>query len=158
MSTKKYGNIAIVGDDFSWIEETKESLSQPSKLDENVQILLRLRKCMKERGWSQKKLAATLGVSPQYINKLLRNQDSTFSVKVAAEYGEKLNYPLIKVCSDNDDVKAKFVRMPTLLVNDEYRAADFWQILDHNSYGFIFPSEPLSKKKNINYKFQPSYA
>lgn len=81
MGTKKNGNIRIVGRDFSWIEENRKSLAQPMVLDENVQIALRLRKCMKERGWSQKDLAAALGVSPQYVNDVLRNQTAGLQFK-----------------------------------------------------------------------------
>ena len=74
MSTTKNGRIVIVGDDFSWIEENEKDLKQPEVLDANMRIALRLRKCMKERGWSQRDLAFALGVSPQYVNKILRNQ------------------------------------------------------------------------------------
>ena len=62
MSTTKNGRIVIAGDDFSWIEENEKDLNQPEVLDANVRIALRLRKCMKERGWSQKDLAFALGV------------------------------------------------------------------------------------------------
>lgn len=161
MSTKNYGNIHIVGEDFSWIEENRQSLAQPEKLDENVQIVLRLRKCMKERGWSQKELAAALGVSPQHVNKVLRNQEPTFSVKVAAEYGRKLNYPLIKVCSDTDDVRGYFSQRSVLSLQEVFSAADLWSIREERTNGFVFIPQaiPFNHRKNVSTsKMMPFYA
>lgn len=161
MSTKKNGNIRIVGRDFSWIEENRKSLAQPMVLDENVQIALRLRKCMKERGWSQKDLAAALGVSPQYVNKILRNQAPTFSVKSAVEYGKKLGCPLIRICSDVDSPNDFFSRTSAISIQEESSAISFWNMNCGKSNGFVFASRG-SIRSNQKYvssnMIAPSYA
>lgn len=150
MSTIKNGNYTIVGNDFSWIEENKKDLAHLEELDANVQIALRLRKCMKERGWSQKDLAAALGVSPQYVNKVLRNQEPTFSVKVADEYGKKLHYPLIKVCNEKDERNDVFSARAIYYTQQIFPSVDFWEIdtAKKNVFCFIPKGMTLNKRKS----------
>lgn len=159
MSTTKNGRIVIAGDDFSWIEENEKDLKQPEVLDANVRIALRLRKCMKERGWSQKDLAFALGVSPQYVNKILRNQDPSFSVKVAEEYGRRLNYPLIRVCDDETKEGTRFVSKDVFCVKNVFSNVSAWCLWAIGAKGFHFaPGIELREKQITKKSLTPDYA
>lgn len=161
MSTKKNGKFNIVGDDFSWIEENKKDLAHLEKLDANVQIALRLRKCMKSRGWSQKDLANALGVSPQYINKVLRNQEPTFSVKIAEEYGKKLHFPLIKVCGEEDEIEVIYSSDNLFSAQQNFLSVDLWKIDLVRMNGFFFIPEEMMQynwKPSLKPLTSPSYA
>ncbi|MBR4352409.1 MAG: helix-turn-helix domain-containing protein [Bacteroidales bacterium] len=159
MSTTKNGKIVVAGDDFSWIEGIEKDLNQPEELDANVRIALRLRQCMKERGWSQKDLAAALGVSPQYVNKILRNQDPSFSVKIAEEYGKRLNYPLIRVCDDATLDSTIYMRKDILSVNSPLLSVDIWRLLTNGVNGFQFGSiKELSSKRHCKNQIALNYA
>lgn len=138
MDEKVKKALNITGNDFSWIEENNYAIEHADKFDSNIQIALRLRRCMKERGWNQKQLAKALDVSPQYVNKLLRNQDPTFSVKVASEYGRKLNYPLIRVC-DYFDCAHDFKWDDSPVEYDVlFRPSEVWKIDTSIIKGFYF--------------------
>lgn len=148
----------ITGVDYSWIEENDYSLRNLDDFNANIKIALRLRRCMKERGWNQKKLAEVLDVSPQYVNKILRNQEPSFSVKVALEYGKKLNYPLIKVCDDNDMTSNIFVVDP--LTHEELLApSEVWSLDKSVLNGFNYLCRELlgkvikTEKHNNNLHF-----
>ncbi|MBR4660439.1 MAG: helix-turn-helix transcriptional regulator [Bacteroidales bacterium] len=159
MGTTKKGKIVIDGDDFSWIEENKKDLKQPEVLDANVRIALRLRKCMKERGWSQKDLAFALDVSPQYVNKILRNQDPSFSVKIAEEYGRRLNYPLIRVCDDKTDECTRFVSKEVLCVKNVFSSVNAWSLWAIGTKGFHFALGTKIHEKQVTRKsFTHNYA
>jgi len=124
-----------------------------------VRIALRLRQCMKERGWSQKDLAAALGVSPQYVNKILRNQDPSFSVKIAEEYGKRLNYPLIRVCDDATLDSTIYMRKDILSVNSPLLSVDIWRLLTNGVNGFQFGSiKELSSKRHCKNQIALNYA
>lgn len=128
MDEKVKKALNITGNDFSWMKENNNATEHADSFDANIRIALRLRCCMKERGWNQKQLAKVLGVSPQYVNKLLRNQEPTFSVKVASEYGRKLNYPLIKVCDDYDCARDYLWDDSPLAFDVLLRPSDVWVI------------------------------
>ena len=139
----------ITGVDSSWIEENDYSLRNLDDFNANIKIALRLRRCMKERGWNQKQLAEALEVSPQYVNKLLRNQDPSFSVKVAIEYGRKLDYPLIKVC-DDDEFSSNFFIEYQLTHEEQVIPSELWSLDKSVFNGFTFLCKELFGKVSKN--------
>ena len=55
---------------------------------------------MKNNGLKQKDLAQKLGVSPQYINKLLRGQEVNLTISSAIRYGKLLGIELVSIPED----------------------------------------------------------
>lgn len=100
MKLGKKAFFAQVGDikiDTNWMQEVEEAISREDEIRANNMIVLRIRRYMKENGLKQVDLAAKLGVSPQYINKLLNGLEPNISIATAIRYGNILGIKLIEV-------------------------------------------------------------
>ena len=65
--------LALVSDTPSgWLEKAKWHQENEAWLDKSFMIALRVIKTLREKGMSQKDLAAQMGVSPQQVSKILK--------------------------------------------------------------------------------------
>ena len=87
----------IVRSETNWFEENEYAIAHEEEIRANTKIVLRIRQYMKERNMKQKDLAAKLGVTPQYINKLLHGHIHNISVGTAVKYGRLLNIKLVEI-------------------------------------------------------------
>ena len=78
-------------------------------LRESKRIAMKVLKALKERGLSQKDLAAQMGVSPQYVNKLVKGNENftletlvklqnTLNISLLASYYEQKSSTKIQYC------------------------------------------------------------
>lgn len=86
--------------DTKWINIEEPSLTHADELEANTKIVLKIIQYMKNNGLKQKDLAQKLGVSPQYINKLLRGQEVNLTISSAIRYGKLLGIELVSIPED----------------------------------------------------------
>ena len=82
---------------MSWMKEDEAAKGRKEEIRATTKIILHLIDYMERHQMSQTDLARELGVSPQYINKLLHGQDKSFRIETAIEYGEKLGVKLVEI-------------------------------------------------------------
>lgn len=95
-------------DATSWMKEDAVARGKKSEIRATTMIILRLIDYMERHQMTQTDLAHVLGVTPQYINKLIHGQDNSFRIETAIEYGQKLGIKLIDVPSPEEDVDYVF--------------------------------------------------
>lgn len=75
-------------------QKIKERREKRSQMRESASIAFKVLDKLKELKWSQKKLAEEMGVSPQYINKVLRGKENmTLSTQVKLQ--DLLDIPVL---------------------------------------------------------------
>ena len=84
-------------DAMSWMKEDAVAGKKEAAVRATTKIILHLIDYMESHQMSQTDLARELGVSPQYINKLLHGQDTSFRIETAIDYGNKLGIKLIEI-------------------------------------------------------------
>lgn len=84
-------------DAMSWMKEDVVAGKNEAAVRATTMIILHLIDYMESHQMSQTDLARELGVSPQYVNKLLHGQDTSFRIETAIEYGNKLGIKLIEI-------------------------------------------------------------
>lgn len=83
--------------DAGWIDENRETLAKADEIRANTKIVLKLRRYMREHCLTQKEFAELLGVTPQYVNKLLRGKELNLSISTAIRYGKILGIELLSI-------------------------------------------------------------
>lgn len=81
----------------SWMKEDEAAKRNEEKVRATTKIILHLIDYMESHQMSQTDLARKLNVTPQYINKLLHGQDTSFRIETAIEYGKLLGITLIEI-------------------------------------------------------------
>ena len=89
-----------------WVAQTEYELEHEDEILARTAIILQLLSYMKEHQLSQKDLAARLGVSAQYVNKLLHEQNFDLKISTALRYSRILGISLIIVPGVNDHVSS----------------------------------------------------
>ena len=89
-----------------WVAQTKYELEHEDEILARTAIILQLLSYMKEHQLSQKDLAARLGVSAQYVNKLLHEQNFDLKISTALRYSRILGISLIIVPGVNHHVSS----------------------------------------------------
>lgn len=112
------GDIKISGKYLDWAKKSKENLENFEEKFAKVKIALKLNNYLRDNGLTQRDLADKLGVSPQYVNKLLRGKDSNFSIETALKYGRILGIKLIEVCP-SDNVAVSSPQTVIVTINNE---------------------------------------
>lgn len=95
-------------DALSWMKEDEVARGKKEEIKATTMIIMRLIDYMEKHQMSQTDLARVLGVTPQYINKLIHGQDNSFRIETAIEYGQKLGIKLIEIPAPEDDVECVF--------------------------------------------------
>ena len=96
----KTGTTGLV-DSTSWVAENDYARNHKEEVKATTRIIMRLISYMEMMNMSQSDLARELGVTPQYIHKLIHGQDYSFRIDTAIEYGKKLGIKLIEVSDDD---------------------------------------------------------
>ena len=83
----------------TWMSDAVESINHEEEIIAVKRIVLKVLRYMETNHMTQKELASTLGVSPQYINKFLHGQED-IKVSTAIRYGKILNLKLIEITDE----------------------------------------------------------
>jgi transcriptional regulator with XRE-family HTH domain len=76
------------------VSRNKERISSRARLRESQQIALKVLTKLDEIGWSQKKLAEEMGVSPQQITKIVKGSEN-FTLETQIKIQEILDIPIL---------------------------------------------------------------
>ncbi len=95
---EKLGKI-IAGKESKWLEEAKWREANKDWLSFSFEIAVRVLDALKSKGMTQKELADKMGVSPQFINKIVKGQEN-LSLETITKIGSALGIKLIEVPKD----------------------------------------------------------
>jgi transcriptional regulator with XRE-family HTH domain len=110
--TNKEKFLALVSkEETQTIERAKTRLAKKSYSKFSNLIALEILERLDELGWSQKKLAEKMEVSPQQVNKWVKGNEN-FTVATLARLGEVLETELIKVPTRNEVIIKTTVKLP----------------------------------------------
>lgn len=119
--------MALVSEnDSQIIPEIKERIKNRAMLRESGRIAAKVLDRLDELNWSQKELAAQMGVSPQHINKIVRGQEN-LTLETIVKLQEILQLPLLA---------SSYERMIEQIVSA-------FQV--HEKVAYHFPSRPSKK-------------
>lgn len=98
-TTTKDKFLALVSDTPSgWLEKAQWREENEAWLDKSFMIALRVIKTLREKGMSQKDLAAQMGVSPQQVSKILKGTEN-LTLETISAIENALQITLIEVPS-----------------------------------------------------------
>ena len=110
--TKSIENITQIASEESskWIDEAKKRQTNKIWTKRSFQIAVRiLREIRKQKplnGMTQKGLAEKMGVSPQYINKVVKGQEN-LTLETIAKIEDVLGVTLIEVFKGENSINVK---------------------------------------------------
>jgi ribosome-binding protein aMBF1 (putative translation factor) len=84
--------------DDNWLNEAKERQENEGWLTMSAAIALRILTYLRENKITQKELAAQLGYSPQYVNKIVKGSEN-LTLETIVKIENTLGFKLIKVMS-----------------------------------------------------------
>lgn len=119
-----------------WLEEAKERASKSEWRDKSVKIaILVLREIQKqeETGMNQKKLAEQMGVSAQYINKVVKGQEN-LTLETISKLEKVLGIELFKVPDSPDEKPAHSKKKKTDMNKSNTKSAS-GKKYDYKTYG-----------------------
>jgi transcriptional regulator with XRE-family HTH domain len=80
-------------DESGWAEKAKWREENKSWLDLSSKIALKILRVLRERGMTQRELSEKMGVSPQYVNKILKGKEN-LSLETIVALGKILSVDL----------------------------------------------------------------
>lgn len=110
--TNKEKFLALVSkEETQTIERAKTRLAKKSYSKISNLIAFEILERLDELGWSQRKLAKKMGVSPQQVNKWVKGNEN-FTLATLARLGEVLETELIKVPTKSEVRIKTTVKLP----------------------------------------------
>lgn len=106
----------------AWISKSKFEIENEEELLACRRIILKIVRYMKDNNMTQRDLAKKLGVSPQYINKLLHGQDLDLKITTVLRYGRILGIKLIVLPEDEPDTHQDTIQYSLIWVTIEQLA------------------------------------
>lgn len=102
--------------DTKWMEEAQWRTDNEKWLDISGKIALKVLRTLRKKGVSQKELAEKMGVSPQYVNKIVKGSEN-LSLETITKLETALEIQLIEVKSYQ--YEAEVVSSPVSDVNSK---------------------------------------
>ncbi len=97
MSLKNKILSRVTKNNSNWVEQLNYDIENREEIRAINFIVLTIKQYMKEHGLKQNELAEILGVTPQYVNKLLHGQVRNIGIGTLLKYGNKLGLKLVEV-------------------------------------------------------------
>jgi hypothetical protein len=100
MKTNKEKFLELVsGKDQNMSKEIKQRIAQRAMLRASQHIALRILERLEELKWTQKEFALKMGVTPQYVNKILKGKEN-FTLETLVLLQSTLDIPILIPYSD----------------------------------------------------------
>lgn len=100
MSNKEKFAALVSGEKTNTIERNRERIKNRSRLRESQAIALKVLTKLDEPGWSQKRLATEMGVSPQQITKIVKGKEN-LTLETQVKLQNILNIPILASYYEN---------------------------------------------------------
>lgn len=95
MKTNKKAFLDLVSkEENNTAKKNKERIAQRAMLRASRTIALQILERLEEWGWSQKKLAEVLKVSPPYVNKMVKGKEN-FTLETLVKLQQVLKIPIL---------------------------------------------------------------
>ena len=111
----------------SWVTDSQNEICFEDEFLECRLVVLKIVRYMKDNHLTQKDLAETLGVSPQYINKFLHGCDMDMKLSTILRYGRLLGIKLLEVPEDKRNENYK-VYVSTQVESDYSQSSPYHYI------------------------------
>jgi len=108
MTNKQKFLALVTGEDTTTMEKVRERIKNRAMLRESQKIAINILIKLDELGWSQKKLALKLGVTPQQVNKILRGQEN-LTLDTQVKLQSILGIPILATFYENKESATKQV-------------------------------------------------
>ena len=93
--TNKEKFLALVSkEDTAILEQVKQRIKNRAMLRESQKIAIKVLLKLDELGWSQRKLAEKMGVTPQHINKIVSGKEN-LTIETQIKLQEILDIPIL---------------------------------------------------------------
>lgn len=117
--------------DALWRKENRVWLMKSSRIA--IKILREIRRQKPINGMTQKKLAEALGVSAQYINKVVKGKEN-LTLETIGKIEEVLGIPLMEIPSAESSVNVPYEPAPSADTVDKRKAVDVnCKVIDLNT-------------------------
>ena len=94
MKTNKEKFLDLVSEEKTGtIERNRERIKNRKRLRESQAIAIKVLKKLEEPGWSQRRLASEMGVTPQQITKIVKGKEN-LTLDTIVKLQEILNIPI----------------------------------------------------------------
>lgn len=114
------------GKESKWLEEAKWREANEDWLSFSFDIAVRVLDALKSKGMTQKELAEKMGVSPQFINKVVKGQEN-LSLETIGKLSKALGIRLVKVEAEEKIVEVKYDYAQAYEISEHYRQQFFAQ-------------------------------
>lgn len=124
MTSKEKYLKRIAGQETDAIKEAKDRVENRNWLRESKKLALKILIRLDELEWTQRTLSSKLGVSPQYVNKLLKGNEK-FGFDTIVKLQEVLDLPILnsyKKRENLEDKKSKEFRSAGILIKVDFNS------------------------------------
>lgn len=103
----------IADDPADWMEQIGYYEKNKEWLDKSAEIAVRILSTLRKQSLSQKDLADMIGVSPQYVNKVVKGQEN-LSLETICKIEKALQVSLAEVPANEDKQVISWINEPVL--------------------------------------------
>ena len=103
----------IVNEPSNWMDQVEYYEKNRAWLDKSAEIAVRILSTLRKLSLSQKDLADMIGVSPQYVNKVVRGQEN-LSLETICKIEKALQVSLAEVPANEDKQVISWINEPVL--------------------------------------------
>ncbi|MBK9250155.1 MAG: helix-turn-helix transcriptional regulator [Ignavibacteria bacterium] len=94
MTNKEKFMQLVSWEETSTLKDVKQRIKHRAMLRESQEIALKVLERLEEIGWTQKDLAEKMGVTPQYVNKIVRGKEN-FTLEMQIKLQTILDIPIL---------------------------------------------------------------
>lgn len=103
----------IANEPSDWMEQVEYYEKNKAWLDKSAEIAVRILSTLRKMSLSQKDLAEMIGVSPQYVNKVVRGREN-LSLETICKIEKALQVSLAEVPANEDKQVISWINEPVL--------------------------------------------
>lgn len=137
------------GKTSAWLEEAKWREANESWLSFSFDIAVRVLDALRTKGMTQKDLAEKMGVSPQFVNKIIKGQEN-LSLETITKLGAALGIKLIEVASETVS-EVVYDHEQAYEVVETYRQTQFAKLQEKGCFDLI-TIQAYQAKGQLQYK------
>lgn len=131
--TNKEKYLQIIAErDSKAVIEAKKRIEEREWSDQATIIAIKISTELKKLGWTGRKLADKLNVSPQYVSKLLKGNEK-FGFDILVKIQKILSIPIFVDFTEKYEVKSKTRATTGILVEFDFRCIPTKSIKNENS-------------------------
>jgi transcriptional regulator with XRE-family HTH domain len=152
MSNLEKLNKVLSNQKSTWEEEAKWREENEDWLSQSFDIAVRVLDTLRTKKMTQKELAEKMGVSPQFINKVLKGQEN-LSLETTAKLSRALGIKLIAVVESCTPAEVEYDVEQAYQVSEVYRR-DIFSKASATGYIGLAAVQQYVKEQKLEYRMQ----